>query len=169
MSYNEDIRPIFNKKCIVCHGGVKKNGGFSLLFPEEAFVKAKSGKVAIIPFDADDSELVKRLKTHDLEKRMPKNNQPLSDEEIEKIEDWIDQGAKWEAHWAYSKPNSSITPPEVGQQWAINGIDKFILSKAHHTLSLSEMTFSHQMIRLFFTEQLYRGFSILKNEKYHHE
>lgn len=49
------------------------------------------------------------------------------------------------------------------------GIDKSILNKAHHTLSLSEMTFSHQMIRLFFTEQLYRGFSILKNEKYHHE
>lgn len=49
------------------------------------------------------------------------------------------------------------------------GIDKSILSKAHYTLSLSNMTFSHQMIRLFFTEQLYRGFSILKNEKYHHE
>lgn len=49
------------------------------------------------------------------------------------------------------------------------GIDKSILSKAQYTLSLSEMTFSHQMIRLFFVEQLYRGFSILKNEKYHHE
>lgn len=129
ISYNEDIRPIFNKKCIVCHGGVKKNGGFSLLFPEEAFAKAKSGKVAIIPFDADDSELVKRLKTHDLEKRMPKNKEPLSDEEIEKIEDWIDQGAKWEAHWAYTKPNPSITPPEVGGKWAINGIDKFVFEK----------------------------------------
>lgn len=129
ISYNEDIRPIFNKKCIVCHGGVKKNGGFSLLFPEEAFAKAKSGKVAIIPFDADDSELVKRLKTHDLEKRMPKNKEPLSDEEIEKIEDWIDQGAQWEAHWAYTKPNPSITPPEVGEKWAINGIDKFVFEK----------------------------------------
>lgn len=49
------------------------------------------------------------------------------------------------------------------------GIDKSVLLKAHYTLSLSNMTFSHQMIRLFFTEQLYRGFSILKNEKYHHE
>jgi len=52
ITYNEEIRPIFNKKCIVCHGGVKKNGNFSLLFPEEAFAKAKSGKFAIIPFDA---------------------------------------------------------------------------------------------------------------------
>lgn len=49
------------------------------------------------------------------------------------------------------------------------GIDKSILDKSSFVLSLSEMTFSHQMIRLFFCEQLYRGFSILKNEKYHHE
>lgn len=49
------------------------------------------------------------------------------------------------------------------------GIDKSILDKSSYVLSLSNMTFSHQMIRLFFTEQLYRGFSILKNEKYHHE
>ena len=49
------------------------------------------------------------------------------------------------------------------------GIDKSILEKSSYTLSMSNMTFSHQMIRLFFCEQLYRGFSILKNEKYHHE
>ena len=49
------------------------------------------------------------------------------------------------------------------------GIEKSILEKSSFTLSFSEMTFSHQMIRLFFNEQLYRGFSILKNEKYHHE
>lgn len=49
------------------------------------------------------------------------------------------------------------------------GIDKSILDKSSYVLSLSNMTFSHQMIRLFFCEQLYRGFSILKNEKYHHE
>ncbi len=49
------------------------------------------------------------------------------------------------------------------------GIDKAILDKSSYIMSLSNMTFSHQMIRLFFYEQLYRGFSILKNEKYHHE
>jgi 23S rRNA (pseudouridine1915-N3)-methyltransferase len=49
------------------------------------------------------------------------------------------------------------------------GIDQSILVKSSYILSLSNMTFSHQMIRLFFCEQLYRGFSILKNEKYHHE
>ena len=49
------------------------------------------------------------------------------------------------------------------------GIDKSILERSSYVLSLSNMTFSHQMIRLFFCEQLYRGFSILRNEKYHHE
>jgi 23S rRNA (pseudouridine1915-N3)-methyltransferase len=49
------------------------------------------------------------------------------------------------------------------------GIDKSILIRVLTFFHLSNMTFSHQMIRLFFCEQLYRGFSILKNEKYHHE
>lgn len=49
------------------------------------------------------------------------------------------------------------------------GFDLSILNRAQGKLSLSSMTFSHQMIRLFFVEQLYRAFSILKGEPYHHE
>ena len=48
------------------------------------------------------------------------------------------------------------------------GFSKEVHKKAQGKLSLSKMTFSHQMVRLFFIEQLYRGFSILKNEPYHH-
>lgn len=48
------------------------------------------------------------------------------------------------------------------------GFSKEIYAKAQGKLSLSKMTFSHQMVRLFFIEQLYRGFTILKNEPYHH-
>jgi 23S rRNA (pseudouridine1915-N3)-methyltransferase len=48
------------------------------------------------------------------------------------------------------------------------GFSEDVYSKAHGKLSLSKMTFSHQMIRLFVIEQLYRGFTILKNEPYHH-
>jgi len=47
------------------------------------------------------------------------------------------------------------------------GASEELKKRANHKLSLSDMTFSHQMIRLFFTEQLYRAFSILRNEKYH--
>lgn len=47
------------------------------------------------------------------------------------------------------------------------GIAKFLKDRANLVISLSDMTFSHQMIRLFLVEQLYRGFTIIKNEKYH--
>ncbi|WP_323789664.1 23S rRNA (pseudouridine(1915)-N(3))-methyltransferase RlmH [Psychroserpens sp.] len=48
------------------------------------------------------------------------------------------------------------------------GFSPDVYQKAHGKLSLSKMTFSHQMIRLFVLEQLYRGFTILRNEPYHH-
>jgi len=49
------------------------------------------------------------------------------------------------------------------------GFSDAVYQKATGKISLSKMTFSHQMIRLFVVEQLYRGFTILKNEPYHHE
>jgi len=49
------------------------------------------------------------------------------------------------------------------------GFSKSVYKKNTGKISLSKMTFSHQMIRLFIVEQLYRGFTILKNEPYHHE
>jgi 23S rRNA (pseudouridine1915-N3)-methyltransferase len=49
------------------------------------------------------------------------------------------------------------------------GFDESIYKRANGSISLSDMTFSHQMVRLFFVEQLYRAFSILKGEPYHHE
>ena len=49
------------------------------------------------------------------------------------------------------------------------GFSEKVYKKAQGKISLSKMTFSHQMIRLFIVEQLYRGFTILRNEPYHHE
>ncbi len=49
------------------------------------------------------------------------------------------------------------------------GFSEDVYNKAQSKLSLSKMTFSHQMVRLFIIEQLYRGFTILKNEPYHHK
>ena len=49
------------------------------------------------------------------------------------------------------------------------GFSDDVYQRANSKLSLSKMTFSHQMVRLIFKEQLYRGFSILRGEKYHHE
>jgi len=49
------------------------------------------------------------------------------------------------------------------------GFSDEVYAKANGKISLSSMTFSHQMVRLFFIEQLYRGYTILRNEPYHHE
>lgn len=49
------------------------------------------------------------------------------------------------------------------------GFSDEVYEKANSKQTLSRMTFSHQMVRLFFTEQLYRAFTILNNEPYHHE
>jgi 23S rRNA (pseudouridine1915-N3)-methyltransferase len=49
------------------------------------------------------------------------------------------------------------------------GFSEEVYKRANGKLALSKMTFSHQMVRLFFVEQLYRGMTILKNEPYHHE
>lgn len=48
------------------------------------------------------------------------------------------------------------------------GFDSSVYERANEKMALSQMTFSHQMIRLFFTEQLYRAFTIIRGEKYHH-
>ncbi len=49
------------------------------------------------------------------------------------------------------------------------GFSENVYAKANGKISLTLMTFSHQMVRLFFIEQVYRGFTILKNEPYHHQ
>src|SRR3546814_13661592 len=71
-----------------------------------------------------------RLTHADSSMRMPQDAPPLSEEEIELIGEWIDQGAKWEEHWAYIPPNTSIRPPETSfDSIARNGIDHFIFGK----------------------------------------
>jgi hypothetical protein len=130
ISYNRDIRPIVNNKCISCHGGVKQSGGFSLLFEEEAKRPSESGKLAIVPGDSRNSEIIKRLNHSDTSLRMPLDKEPLTKEEIQLISDWIDQGAEWEEHWAYIPPDPDITPPQtVYSDLTENEIDRFIFAK----------------------------------------
>lgn len=63
------------------------------------------------------------------------------------------------------KPNRKI----VFQIGGAFGFSKKVYERANHKIGLSKLTFSHQMVRLFFVEQLYRAFTILKNEKYHNK
>lgn len=128
IDFNTQVKPIFNKKCIACHGGVKQQGNFSLLFREEALQKTKSGKYAIIPGNASGSELIKRIKAKDAEERMPYKHEALSAAEISVLEKWIEQGAAWGTHWAYAAVQKTVVPQETNS-WIKNDIDKFIFKK----------------------------------------
>jgi hypothetical protein len=129
VDYSTQIKPILNKKCIACHGGVKKQGGFSLLFEEEAKAKLKSGKYAIVPGDVKASEMIRRLNLDDPEERMPFEHEALPKEEIQLLTQWIKEGAKWGEHWAYKKVEKQKIPVSESN-WAKKDIDKFVLQKA---------------------------------------
>ena len=72
------------------------------------------------------------------------------------------------ANFLQQKMNSSLKSLVFVVGGAFGFSDK-VYQRANSKLSLSKMTFSHQMVRLIFKEQLYRGLSILRGEKYHHE
>ncbi len=127
IDYNTQVKPILNKKCITCHGGVKREADFSLLFRQEALAAAESGKKAIIPGDAAHSEMINRIMSSDPEERMPYKKEPLTGEEIAILRQWIEEGAEWGDHWAYTKVEKQKVPS--GNQWTSNDIDAFIYAK----------------------------------------
>ena len=136
VDYSTQVKPILNKHCIACHGGVKKIGGFSLLFRTDALTKTKSGKPAIIPFHPEQSDFIARLTHKDLDERMPYKANPLKKEEIDLLTRWVKEGAEWGDHWAYVAPQKASLPnPEgffasflpFGNSWIKNDIDRFIL------------------------------------------
>jgi len=128
VDFNTQVKPIFNKKCIACHGGVRRKSGFSLLFRADALAVNKSGKPAIVPGDPDKSEMIRRISLTDPEERMPYKHDPLSEKEISILRNWIKQGAPWGDHWAYI-PVKQVELPEAKTDWAKNEIDLFIYHK----------------------------------------
>ncbi len=128
IDYNTQVKPIFNKKCIACHGGVKAKSNFSLLFREDALKAAKSGKYPIVPGEPGKSEMIRRITNNDPDERMPYKHDPLTKDEISILKKWIKQGAEWGEHWAYI-PVQKPAMPDVKNKWIRNEIDKFIYQK----------------------------------------
>ena len=127
IDYNTQVKPIINKNCIACHGGVRRKADFSLLFPQDAVAKNESGKPAIIPGDASHSELIRRITSDDPEVRMPYKKSPLTKDEIEILRKWIDQGMEWGNHWAYVPVKEQAQPKQ--NDWSKTNVDGYILDK----------------------------------------
>lgn len=136
IDYSTQVKPILNKHCISCHGGVKRQGDFSLLFRNEALAKTKSGKAAIVPFHPEQSDFIKRLTHPDPDERMPYKAAQLSQHDIDILTQWVKEGAKWGDHWAYVPPRETKVPNKgiwsglfgLGQ-WEQNDIDYFVKAK----------------------------------------
>src|SRR5438445_582293 len=93
VDFNRDIRPILNKSCIPCHGGVKQVANVSFIYRDEALGKGKSGRPTVVPGRPNASELITRVVSSDPDIRMPQHGPPLPPKQIDLLRRWIKEGA----------------------------------------------------------------------------
>jgi hypothetical protein len=136
VSYNFHIRPILSDKCFACHGpdANKREASLRLDQPESAFapLKETKGAFAIVKGKPDESELFKRITSTDPHYQMPTPEShigALSEEQIALVKRWIQQGAKYESHWAFTPPVKASVPEVKEDKWSKNDIDRFVLDQ----------------------------------------
>jgi mono/diheme cytochrome c family protein len=146
VEFNRDIRPILSDTCYKCHGPDKAKRKADLRLDTEAGAKAKlDDGFVIVPGNPAKSELIRRITTSDEDDRMPPadSGRQLTPRQRELLRRWIEQGAKWEAHWSFIEPKRPAVPTiaDCGlriadfpagvrpEDWSANPIDGFILKK----------------------------------------
>jgi len=132
LSFSADIRPLLSKYCISCHGPdkAKRKADLRLDVPESAFADL-GGYAAIIPGKPEESEIYLRMVTKEKDDIMPPPDakNPMSREDIEKLKQWIAEGAPFEDHWAFSAPVRKPVPKVPNQDWSKHPIDAFLFEK----------------------------------------
>jgi mono/diheme cytochrome c family protein len=134
VDYNRQVLPVLSENCFACHGPDAKQRKAGLRFDtkEGAFTKLPSGRVAVVPGKSDASALVERIASADPERMMPppRSHKTLKKEEVEILRRWVDEGAKWAAHWAFVPPKRPAVPQVRNPKFEIrNPIDAFILAR----------------------------------------
>ncbi|MFI5130389.1 MAG: PSD1 and planctomycete cytochrome C domain-containing protein [Chitinophagales bacterium] len=136
VSFNFHIRPILSDKCFKCHGpdANKRQAQFRLDIADSAFapLKETKGAFAIVPGKPEESELYKRISSTDTSYMMPAPESHLgvlNEYEIKLFKKWIEQGAHYENHWAFTPPQKTPLPKVNDKTWIKNEIDHFILQK----------------------------------------
>ncbi|MFM8485699.1 MAG: c-type cytochrome domain-containing protein, partial [Bacteroidota bacterium] len=140
VDFNTQIRPILNKSCLPCHGGVKQQANLSFISREEAMRPAKSGRRAIVPGNPEASELIRRIEHHDPELRMPYQKEALSAAETALLRRWIREGANWDLHWAFKPVEAPAIPKTEAawyefwrktpdEDWPRRDLDRFVLHR----------------------------------------
>ena len=137
VSFNRDIRPLLSDNCYYCHGFDEKHREAGLrLDVRESALADNDGVRAIVPGDPDKSELWLRIISEDEDEVMPPpkaHKKPFTSEQKELIKRWIEQGAKYEAHWAFVPPRkvaaasaASGTESPAKAEASLSAIDHFI-------------------------------------------
>ncbi|WP_337044729.1 PSD1 and planctomycete cytochrome C domain-containing protein [Emticicia sp. 17c] len=134
VDYNFHIRPILSDRCFKCHGpdANKREANLRLDTPEGAFAALKDNPKghALVAGNPEQSEMFLRIISKDSTLRMPppSSNLKLSQYEIDLIEKWIKQGAKYKPHWAFIAPRKTRVP-DADEDWTVNEIDNFVYDK----------------------------------------
>lgn len=128
IQFNRDIRPILSDACFQCHGPDEKErkGGFRLDLEKEAFTAGESGVTPIVPGKPDESEILARvlLPQDDVDVMPPPEiGKALTESQKQTLRKWIEQGAKYEGHWAFIAPKRPETPKVEG---AKHPVDAFL-------------------------------------------
>lgn len=130
VEFNRDVRPILSDNCFACHGPDKNKRKVDLRLDTQQGLVGKAGHTGVVvPGKPDDSELWRRVCSKEADERMPpaQFGKVLSDSDRQILRRWIEQGAKWEGHWAFL-PISRPQPPAVKRgRVAKNDVDRFIL------------------------------------------
>ena len=136
VDFAKQIRPIFEQRCVGCHGPEQQFNGLRLDRKPDALRGGASGP-AILPGDSANSRLIHLVAGYQVKVVMPPTGDALTAQQVGLLRAWIDQGARWSddsagaaetkpLHWAYA-PRGNPTPPEVSG--AGNAIDQFILDR----------------------------------------
>ena len=140
INFNRDVRPILSDNCWSCHGPDKGNRKAKLRL--DISDHSKSG--VIIPGNALESTMIERILSNDADEVMPPidHRKKLTVEEKEILTNWINQGAKWEDHWAWISPSRS---KDLKTKDAIDSILEKKLNEEN--LNFSETAPRHVLIR----------------------
>ncbi len=148
--FNRDVRPILSDNCFTCHGPDEGQRKAKLRLDIEAGISAALKNKVIVKGKALKSELLKRILTSDLDERMPpkETGKKLNKKQIEILKRWIDQGAKWQDHWAYIAPRKPPVPEIKSHPEIKNPIDKFLYVKAKsRKVASAKSAAPHTLIR----------------------
>ncbi len=96
----------------------------------DAFAEHDGGR-PFVAGSVDSSEALRRILSDDPEERMPpgKADKRLSAEQVDILRRWVEQGAKWESHWAFEAPVKASAPAVDDPSWPRNSIDRFVLAR----------------------------------------